>query len=101
MACVADHFFAASHALLLGERLPPAAIHGAMDLGLVDAINRLIVTAVSMFQQGPASISPGLYWWRAGAVTLLPSSFDGRSVNFAPPDEFIAVLNDLPKGAAD
>lgn len=112
MACVANHFFAASHAFLLDERLPPAAVHGAIfavphrhallyapivDLGLVDAINRLIVTTVSMFQQGPGSISPGLYWRRAGAITLLPASFDGRSVSFSPPGEFVAVLNDLPK----
>jgi hypothetical protein len=114
VACFADHFFAASHALLLAERLPPSARGSAVfavphrhallyapvvDLGVVDAINRLIPTAVSMFRQGPGSISPGLYWWRESSVTLLPSEFDGRNVNFAPPDEFVEALNVLPSPA--
>jgi hypothetical protein len=109
MALVADHFFVASHALLLDERLPAGA-QGAVfavphrhallyapvvDLGIVQSINRLIVTGVSLFQQGPGSISPGLYWWNKGSVTLLPSQFDGRKVDFAPPEEFVAVLNGL------
>jgi hypothetical protein len=110
IACFADHFFAASHALLLGDRIPPGANGNAVfaiphrhallyapvvDLGVVQSINDLIVTAVSMFNQGPGSISPGLYWWREGSVTLLPSSFDGKKVDFAPPDEFVELLNGL------
>ena len=110
VACLADHFFAASHALLLAERLPPEATDGAIfavphrhallyapivDLGVVESLNRIIVTAVGMFQQGPGSISPGLYWWRDGSITLLPAQVDGKKVAFAPPDEFVAVLNGL------
>lgn len=110
VACVADHFFAASHALLLGEHLPASAAAGAVfavphrhallyapmaDMGVVQSINQLIPMAVSMFQQGPGSISPGLYWWRAGSVTLLPAEFDGKNVQFAPPDDFIQALNGL------
>lgn len=111
VACVADHFFAASHALLLGERLPPEATAGAVfvvphrhallyapmaDMSVVQSINQLIPIGVSMFNQGPGSISPGLYWWRNGSVTLLPAQFDGGKVQFAPPDEFVASLNALP-----
>ena len=48
-----------------------------------------------MFQQGPGAISPGLYWWRNGTISLLPAQLDGKKVAFAPPDEFIAVLNEL------
>jgi hypothetical protein len=113
IACSADHFFAASHALLLGERLPPRAGGMAVfavpnrhlllyapivDLGVVESINRLIVTSVSLFNEGPGSISPSIYWWRDGAVTLLPSEIAGRNVQFAPPDEFVEVLNALPPG---
>ena len=110
VACFADHFFAASHALILGERLPPEAKDGAVfavphrhallyapivDLGVVGSLNRIIASAVGMFQQGPGSISPGLYWWRDGSVTLLPAQLDGQKVAFAPPDDFISVLNGL------
>jgi hypothetical protein len=109
-AIVGDHFFVASHAWLIPDKLPADARDGAVfavphrhallfapivDIGIVDAINRLIVTGVSLYQQGPGSISPGLYWWRAGTISMLPSSFDGRNVTFAPPEAFVAVLNRL------
>lgn len=112
-ACVADHFFVASHALLLDELLRDTGVDQAVlavphrhallyapmgDASIVRSINRLIPTAVSMFQQGPGSISPGLYWWRAGVVTLLPAEFDGRNVAFRPPDEFVEALNRLAAG---
>lgn len=112
IACFADHFFAASHAFLLGERLPPEAGGSAVfavphrhallyaplvDLGIVNAINGLIPTAVSMFNEGPGSISPGLYWWRDGSVTLLPAQIDGSNVQFFPPDDFVQALNALPE----
>lgn len=110
MACVGDHFFAASHAFLLGERLPHETRAGAVfavphrhvllyapivDLGIVQAINTMIPMAVSLFQQGPGSISPGLYWWRNDGVTLLPAHMEGRAVQFAPPESFVQVLNGL------
>jgi hypothetical protein len=109
-AGVADHFFAASHAFLIDELLPAGASHGAVvavphrhallyapivDLGVVQAINTIIPIAVSLFQQGPGSISPGLYWWRGDDVTLLPAHVDGRTVQFAPPEAFVQVLNSL------
>jgi hypothetical protein len=110
VACFADHFFAASHAFMLGEHIPPRANGNAVfavphrhallyaplvDMHVVQSINDLIVTAVSMFNEGPGSISPGLYWWREGSVTLLPSSFDGKKIDFVPPDDFVQVLNTL------
>ncbi|HEX7195899.1 MAG TPA: hypothetical protein VF364_03590 [Candidatus Limnocylindria bacterium] len=111
VACFADHFFAASHAFLLAERLPQEATNGAVfsvphrhallyapivDLGVVGSINQLIPMSASLFQQGPGSISPALYWWRApSSVTLLPSQVEGNTVQFAPPDDFVQVLNSL------
>jgi hypothetical protein len=110
VACFADHFFAASHAFLLGERLPAEANGSAVfavphrhallyaplvDLGVIESINRLIMLAAAMFQEGPGSISPSLYWWRDASVSLLPSRIEGTSLHFAPPDEFVAVLNEL------
>lgn len=111
VACFADHFFAASHAFLLGERLPAEAKGSAVfavphrhallyaplvDLGVVESIQRLILTAASMFSEGPGSISPGLYWWRNGAVTPLPAHVDGPNIAFVPPDEFVQAMEELP-----
>ena len=110
IACVADHFFAASHALVLGERLPPEAGGSAIfavphrhallyaplvDFGVVESVNTLIPLAASMYQQGPGSISPGLYWWRDGSVSKLPAQFDGKKVQFFPPDDFVQALEAL------
>jgi hypothetical protein len=111
IACFADHFFAASHALLLGERLPSAARGSAVfavphrhallyapmaDMSVVESINRLIPTTAAMFQDGPGSISPSLFWWRDGDVSLLPSHFDGGTARFAPTDDFLQALETLP-----
>lgn len=111
IACFADHFFAASHALLLGERIPPTAKASAVftvphrhallyapmvDMGVLESINRLIPTTAALFQDGPGSISPSLYWWRDGEVSLLPSHFDGGTAHFAPPDDFVHALETLP-----
>lgn len=110
IACFAEHFFAASHAFLLGERLPPEANGSAVfavphrhallyaplvDLSVAESINALILRAAAMFQEGPGSISPSLYWWREGSVTLLPSQFDGSNVQFFPPDDFVQALEEL------
>jgi hypothetical protein len=112
IACFADHFFAASHAFLLGERLPATANGSAVfsvpqrhallyapmvDLGIVDSIHRLLPTTAALFQDGPGSISPGLYWWHDGEVSLLPSDVDGGTVRFAPPSEFVQALDALPE----
>lgn len=111
IACFADHFFAASYALLLGERIPPAAKGSAVfavphrhallyaplvDMGVVESINHLIRTAMALFRDGPGSISPGLYWWREGGVVLLPAHLDGQDLHFVPPDEFVQALDALP-----
>jgi hypothetical protein len=110
IACVADHFFAASHAFLLGERLPPEASGSAVfavphrhallyaplvDLSVAESINSLILAATAMFQQGPGSISPSLYWWRESSVTLLPTELDGSGVQFFPPEDFVQALQEL------
>jgi hypothetical protein len=38
--------------------------------------------------QGPGSISPNLYWRRAGTFTLLPPEKKGERIHFYPPNSF-------------
>lgn len=111
IACFADHFFAASHALLLGERLPPEANGHAVfavphrhallyapmaDMAVVESVHRLILTAISLYEEGPGSISPNLYWWRDGSIQWLPTKLEGSDVQLFPPDEFVEKLETLP-----
>jgi hypothetical protein len=70
--------------------------HVIRDRSAIKAINAMIPAAFGMFQEGPGSISPNLYWWQSGRLTLLPSRVTAKSIEFAPPPEFVEnVLNRL------
>ena len=103
-------FFTATWVLMLDDYLRPASPHGALvavpnrhqvlfhsilDLSVVEASSRLIQVAARAFTDGPGSISPNLYWRRDGVLTLLPTRLDGKRIIFAPPNEFVDVLNSL------
>jgi hypothetical protein len=106
-----ESFFAASRALwpedLLGA--PPgehgallavpnrhlAGAHAIEDLRVVGVIQTMLGFAARRYQEGPGSISPHLYWWRAGSVVRLPAEVTGGSIQFFPPDEFVELLNGL------
>jgi hypothetical protein len=110
-----DSFFVATWALML-DRLPaPQSEHGALavlphrhlllhvpivDLSVVESVGPLLDIAGRQFQKGPGSITPSLYWWRSGSLTLLPATLTGHSVNFAPPDDFVEMLNLLPAASS-
>ncbi len=66
--------------------------HVIRDGKVVDAVNWLVPLAAAMYREGPGSISPALYWWHAGALSLLPTRFDGRQIDVAPPPEFRQLL---------
>ncbi|MCI0344329.1 MAG: hypothetical protein L0221_02645 [Chloroflexi bacterium] len=60
----------------------------------VRAVNSMIALGTNLYSQGPGSITPTLFWWH-GALTVLPAAVDGGKVQFAPPDEFMELLNSL------
>lgn len=109
-ALTGDHFFVASHALMVTDHVSEADGHGTLvaiptrhavlfhairDASVVRAVNTLIVVANGMFRQGPGSISPSLFWWRGGTFSMLPSAVDEKGVQFAPPESFVEVLNEV------
>jgi hypothetical protein len=110
-AIVGDSFFTASHALFLEEYLGKATefgevvsvphrhavlFHAIEDARAMTAIQSLIAVTFGMYQEGPGSISPSLYWRRGGSLTPLPSRVTAQSVTFSPPDLFVdEVLNRL------
>jgi hypothetical protein len=115
-ALVGDSFFTASHVLFLEEHLGDRPEFGALvavphrhaalfypiiDLGVLAAVNSMIPIAFGMYQEGPGSLSSGIYWWRAGRLRLLPTKVTAQSITFSPPDEFVAeVLNRVPEAPA-
>lgn len=105
-----DDFYVASRVLRLADEVPAGATdvvvaipnrhallwHAIRDVSVVGAINGMAAVAGRLFVDGPGSISDQLYWWRPGATVHLPVQADGKSVQFAPPDEFVQLLNALP-----
>jgi hypothetical protein len=61
----------------------------------IQAIQTLIPTAANAYREGPGSLTPDLYWWHRGALTLLPGTVDNKGVQFFPPDAFMELLNTL------
>lgn len=117
-ALVGDSFFTASRALFLEEHLPaPPPSFGAVvavphrhavlfhpitDMRVIGAVNSMIPIAFGMYQEGPGSLSSGLYWWRPGRLLLLPTKVTAQSISFSPPAEFVnEVLNQVPEPDED
>jgi hypothetical protein len=112
-ALVGDSFFTASHALFLEDHLKPPPDYGAVlavphrhavlfhpivDMKVVGAVNSMIPIAFGMYQEGPGSLSPGLYWWKERRLTLLPTKVTAQSISFSPPAEFVNdVLDRVPE----
>jgi hypothetical protein len=107
-ALLGRSFFTATHALFLGDYVD--APHGALvgiphrhailfhpiaDRRALRAAQSLIPATFGMYQEGPGSVSPQVYWWREGRFTCLPSRVTARKVEFAPPPEFVALLDRL------
>ncbi|TDD95860.1 hypothetical protein [Actinomadura rubrisoli] len=77
-----------AHPLRISESSPRARYRTA-----VAAANELIAQAHRAYEEGPGSLSPYLYWWRAGELTLLETRYEGDTLVL--PEEFAAVLATL------
>lgn len=102
---VGNSYFTASHTLILGDYLEPGAEHGAVCVAphrhivlyhplreletSMQAIMTMIPVALGMYRDGPGSISPQLYWWKNGTLTLLPIVNSGEDAQFLPPQAFV------------
>ena len=59
----------------------------------VAAAEELRAQAYRAYQEGPGSLSPHLYWWRAGELTYLHTRYENGVLVL--PEEFAAVLATL------
>lgn len=106
-----DSFYVASRLLGLGDLLAGDNVHGAVaavpnrhtllwapieTLDVVAIAPAMARVAAALFQEGPGSISSLLYWWRDGDLMALPVRVTATSVELAPPDAFVELLNGLP-----
>jgi hypothetical protein len=109
-AVVGESFFTATHALQLERHIAGSAEHGALvalphrhavlfhpihNKNAIPAVQAMLVMAHGMHADGPGSISPSLYWWRDGKLTLLPSHIEKKKLVFEPPDDFARVIAEV------
>jgi len=77
-----------AHPLRMAEGCPRARYRAA-----VAAAHELQAQAHRGYEEGPGSLSPHLYWWRAGELTLLETRYEGDALVL--PEEFASVLATL------
>lgn len=109
-------FFIASHALLLDIHAEALGGYGSLiavphrhcvlafpieDLKVVQTIQHMVLITRQMHQDGPGSITPNLFWYHLGKFILLPYEIKDKTLNFAPPEEFVEMLNGLKQEKAD
>ena len=111
-----DSFFVASNLLLLGDLItdePEMGVlvavpnrhtlvfHCIVDTSALQALQAMVVMANDLCAAGPGSISPNLFWWRAGELMTLPTTETSEHYEFTPPsafiDEVIEPLNERLK----
>jgi len=72
-------------------------VHPVVGRETHDGIGGLIPITRQLYRQGPASVSPHLYWWQAGQLTWLPTYCeggpDGFDVESFPPPQLSAIID--------
>ena len=109
----ADHVFVASHALRLDAWPKLLGSHGTLFCvpnrhtllavpvtnvsGALAAVQHLLALALRMFEDGPGSTSPHVYWRTPkGSFAVARGSLEGRNLQVMPSDAFAELLNGLP-----
>jgi hypothetical protein len=111
-----DSFYVATRALRLGTMLPGGTTDAIVAIPnrhtlIVDPITgeeplpafQAVHTMTSgLFRDGPGSISNHLYWWHHdGVIQHIPAWTTGNSFHLQPPDDFVAMLANLPARSSD
>ncbi|ACZ88701.1 hypothetical protein [Streptosporangium roseum] len=97
LRCLDDYLIVPADGVLVV--LPDPAtlvVHAVEGIGVVRAIERLRLFAQREFDRGAGALSPQVYWWHDGRLTLIRAdlvSQEGQTrLVVAPPPEFARVL---------
>ncbi|MBW8483307.1 hypothetical protein [Actinomadura parmotrematis] len=82
---------APNRSLIVAHALRPGRDARDRHRTAVAAATELQAHAHRAYEEGPGSLSPDLYWWRNGELTLLETRYDGDRV-VLPPD-FVSMLS--------
>ncbi|MDL4777108.1 MULTISPECIES: hypothetical protein [Thermomonosporaceae] len=85
---------APNRSLIIAHPLRPAdASPRVRYRAAVAAARELQAQAHRAYEDGPGSLSPHLYWWRGGELTLLEPRYEGDAMVL--PEDFASVLTTL------
>jgi hypothetical protein len=70
-------------------------VHLVESLSVLPAVNAMLGATRGLYRDGPGSISMDLYWVHNHKWTRLPFVVQDRTVVFAPPPSFVALLERL------
>jgi uncharacterized protein YtpQ (UPF0354 family) len=109
-----DAFYAASHLLVFERYVTEPMPHGMVvsvpkrdvilahyirNIGVLEAISGMLEVTVGMYEEGPGSLSPNLYWYRNGAFSNLAYTLSGGSFSLLPSSDFSDLLHGLSSTA--
>jgi hypothetical protein len=109
-----DSFYVATHVLLLKDHRQCVGTHGSLvavphrcmllcypieDMNVLRAEDKLIRMADQMYQEGPGSISPYVYWYDGTRFTNLPYKKTGKELQIMPPERYVQLMNRLAESA--
>ncbi|MQY08583.1 hypothetical protein [Actinomadura macrotermitis] len=84
---------APNRSLIVAHALRPEGDPRARHRAAVAAAGELQAHAHRAYEDGPGSLSPHLYWWRGGELTMLETRYDGDTLVL--PGEFVSMLTTL------
>ena len=66
------------------------------EKGRANRMQAMLLNAQRLYDEGPGSLSPHLYWWRSGALALVSATVDPDHIEVRPDLELAGVLEGLP-----
>lgn len=106
-AYIGESYYVAAYSLILEEHGEALGRYGALvgiphrhmlltypinDIQVLQAVNGFLMALPKLFQEGPGSITPNLYWYRQGGFLHLPYAYHGDEVRFSPPQAFLDLI---------
>jgi hypothetical protein len=109
-AYIGDGYYVAAYSLMLDQFTTGLGKYGALvgiphrhifltfpinDIQVLQAINGFLMALPKLFEEGPGSITPNLYWYHQGKFLQLPYAYHEDEIRFSPPQAFLELIEIL------
>ncbi|MGD8605272.1 MAG: hypothetical protein PVF49_11945 [Anaerolineales bacterium] len=109
-AYIGEGYYVAAYSLMLEKVEKELGRYGALvgiphrhmlltypihDIQVLQAINGFLMALPKLYQEGPGSITPNLYWYNQGGYLPLPYAYHDDEIRFSPPQAFLDLIEVL------